>query len=285
MFIGQRYKKMMILFGFYLFLISVVVLYGFQIRAAEPVGKFTLVEGMVDVLRGGAMPALSVKTGDPVFVKDIIRTKSQAKAEILFVDGNQIKIGQRTRIDISEYMTDEKKSVGIIKLPRGKVEAIVPPKVVNRITLSPEANRFEIQTPVAVAGARGTGYQVYQSGNSATIYVTEGVVYVYNPKFPDQVIEVHAGEIVTIYADQPATASKPRKATEEEKKLFDRLALLDEPSGVFDFIIMTTPPGPGISTLPPITETYPGIIQPRPSPSVPSPSVPGPSGPPPSTRN
>jgi hypothetical protein len=33
---------------------------------------------------------------------------------------------------------------------------------------------------------------------------------------------------------------------------------------------MTTPPGPGISTLPPITETYPGIIQ-------------RPSGPPPST--
>lgn len=264
MFIGQQHKKMMILFGFSLFLISGVVLYGFQVRAAEPVGKFTLVEGKVDVLRGGAMPALSVKTGDPVFVKDVVRTKSGAKAEILFVDGNQIKISQRSRIDISEYSTDETKSMGIIKLPRGKVEAYVPEKVVKRITVSPKANRFEIQTPVAVAGVRGTGYSVYQSGNSATIYVTEGVVYVFNPKFPDQVIEVHAGEIVTIYADQPATASKPRKATEEEKKMFERLVLMEEPSGVFDFIIMTTPSGPGISTQPPITETYPGLLQPKP---------------------
>ena len=262
MFIEQRYKKMVIFFGFSLFLISGVVLYGVQTRAAEPVGKFTLVEGKVDVLRGGAMPAISVKVGDPVFVKDVVRTKSGAKAEILFVDGNQIKISQRSRIDISEYSTDETKSMGIIKLPRGKVEAYVPEKVVKRITVSPKANRFEIQTPVAVAGVRGTGYSVYQSGNSATIYVTERVAYVFNPKFPDQVIEVHEGEIVTIYADQPATASKPRKATEEEKKMFERLVLMEEPSDVLDFIITTTPSGPGISTQPPITEINPDALRP-----------------------
>ena len=259
MFRGQRYKKMMILFGFSFFIISVFILSS-EARATEPVGKFTLVEGKVDVLRAGAMPAILVKVGNSVFVKDVVRTKSGAKAEILFVDGNQIKISQRSRIDISEYSTDETKSMGIIKLPRGKVEAYVPEKVVKQITVSPKANRFEIQTPVAVAGVRGTGYQVYQSGNSATIYVTEGVVYVFNPRFPDQVIEVHAGEIVTIYADKPATASKPKKATEEEKKMFERLALREEPSSVFDFIITTTPSGPGFSTQPPITETHPGII-------------------------
>ncbi len=253
---------MQVLFYVFLFLISGTILYGSQTLANGPVGKFTLVEGKVDILRGGAMPALSVKVGDPVFVKDIVRTKSQSRAEILFVDGNQIKIAQRTRIDISEYISDEKRSVGVISLPRGKVEAIVPPKVVNRIKLSPEASRFEIQTPVAVAAVRGTGYHVYQTGNTATIYVEEGVVYIFNPKFPDQVIEVHAGEIVTIYADQPATASKPRKATEEEKKIFDKLVLLEEPSSVFDFMIMTTPPGPGTSTQPPITEIYPSILRP-----------------------
>lgn len=259
---GLRYKSSVILFGFSIFLSLGGMFIDSQARAAEPIGKFTLIEGKVDVLRGGAFPAISVKAGDPVFVKDIVRTKSQSRADILFNDGNQIKIGQRTRVDISEYVADEKQSVGILKLPRGKVEAIVPPKVVNRIKLSPEANRFEIQTPVAVAAVRGTAYQVYQSGNTATIYVTEGVVYVVNPKFPDQVIEVHAGEMVTIYADQPATASKPRKATEEDKKMFDRLVLLDEPSGVLDFMIMTEPPG--TSGQPPITETFPGIIQ-RPS--------------------
>ena len=273
---GKRFYGRVTLIGFFLFAIIGMIFYVLQIRASSQVGKFTLVEGKVDVLREGAMPAISVKTGDPVFVKDIIRTKSNSKAEILFMDGNQIKIGQRSRIDISEYSTDPTRSRAIIKLPRGKVEAIVPPQVVNRIKSSPKTNRFEIQTPVAVAGARGCKYHTYQSGNSATIYVEEGVVYVFNPKFPDQVIEVHAGEIVTIYADQPATASKPRKASEEEKKIFDRFALMEESSSLLDFMIMTTPPGPGISTFPPVTETYPGIIQ-RPSPGIiQRPSGPGP---------
>lgn len=256
---GMRYKGMIILIGFFLLLIFMEILVGYQAMAADPVGKFTHVEGKVDILRGGLLPAVLVRTGDPVFVKDIIRTKSQSRADILFNDGNQIKIGQRTRVDISEYIANERQSVGILKLPRGKVEAIVPPKVVNRIKLSPEANRFEIQTPVAVAAVRGTAYQIYQSGNTATIYVTEGVVYVVNPKFPDQVIEVHAGEIVTIYADKPATASKPKKASEEEKKMFEQLTLLEEPSRLFDFMILTEPPG--TSDKPPITETFPGIIQ------------------------
>lgn len=259
---GYRFKGRKILIGFSLFAIFGMIFYGLQTRASEQVGKFNLVEGKVDVLRGGAMPAISVKVGDPVFVKDVVRTKSGAKAEILFVDENQIKIAQRSRIDISEYMTDEKKSVGIIKLPRGKVEAIVPPKVVNRITLSPEANRFEIQTPVAVAGVRGCGYHVYQSGNTATLYVTEGVVYVYNPRFPGVVIEVRAGEIVTI--SEGSTPSRPRKATEDEKKRFEVAGLIDDPTlSLFDFVIMTAPPGPGISTTPPITEILPGILQPR----------------------
>ncbi len=256
--------------GFSLLAILGILFYVFQTRASTPVGKFTLVEGKVDVLRGGALPAVLVKVGDPVFVKDVVRTKSGSRAEILFVDGSQIKIAQRSRIDISEYTVDETKSVGLIKLPRGKVEANVPPPVVKRITTSPKANRFEIQTPVAVAGVRACDYHVCQIGNSAIIYVEEGVIYVVNPKFPDQVIEVHAGEIVTIYADQPATASTPRKATEEEKKMLEKFALLDEPKSVLDFMIMTTPPGPGISTLPPITETYPGIIQ---KPTVPMPQT------------
>lgn len=261
----------MILFVLSLFIILGMNFYILPSQASSQVGKFTLVEGKVDVLRGGAMPALTIKKGDPIFVKDVVRTKSQSKAEILFVDGNQIKISQRTRIDISEYVSDGQKSVGIIKLSRGKVEAIVPQQVVKRIAVSPKANRFEIQTPVAVAGVRGCKYHVYQSGNTATLYVEEDVIYVYNPRFPDQVIEVHAGEIVTIYADQPATASKPRKATEEEKKTFERFALLDEPSSAFDFIITPTPPGSGTPNQPPVTETHPGIIQPRPSrPNIPS---------------
>ncbi|MEW6675024.1 MAG: hypothetical protein AB1348_03245 [Nitrospirota bacterium] len=53
--------------------------------AQTPAGKFTYIEGKVDVLRPPAIRAVPVKLGDPVFVSDIIRAKSKSKAEITFI--------------------------------------------------------------------------------------------------------------------------------------------------------------------------------------------------------
>jgi hypothetical protein len=235
-----------------------------MLKAADPIGHFSQMEGIVDVLRGGAMPAIPVKAGDPVFEKDVIRTKSNSRAEVIFIDGNTIKISQRSRIDINEYLVGENKSSEIIQLQRGRVEAIVPEKNAKRISVSPSAHKFEIHTPCAVTGVRSTQYAVVQSDNCATIFVSEGTVYVYNPKFPDKVVEVHAGQITRACEDSPPF--QPKDATEEEKKRFEKLGMIDEPTLNFmDIIITTSPPGPGIGVQPPVTDLYPGILQPQPN--------------------
>ncbi len=226
--------------------------------AAEPVGKFSKIEGTVDVLRGGVLPAVPVKSGDPVFVKDVIRTKSGSTAEVLFVDGNVIKISQRSRVDISEYMAEENRSSEILQVPRGKVEAIVPEKNARRVSASPTAHKFEIHTPCAVTGVRSTKYAVVQGDNCAAVLVSEGTVYVFNPKFPDKVVEVHAGQITRVCEDSPPLPS--RDATEEEKKEFEKFGTVGE-SNIMG-IIITTPPGPGIDVQPPVSDIYPGTLQP-----------------------
>ncbi len=192
----------------------------------------------------GNLPAIPVKVGDPVWVKDVIRTKSNSKAEILFIDGNTIKISQRSRIDISEYLAEENRSSEILKLHRGRVEAIVPEKNAKRISVSPSAHKFEIHTPCAVTGVRGTRYWTYQWENCATIAVQEGKVYVFNPKFPKKIVEVHAGKMTKACEDSPPFQP------------------IDTPSNP-DLIILGTPPGPGTNVQPPITDTYPEILQPR----------------------
>jgi hypothetical protein len=214
-----------------------------MLKAAEPVGKFSQIEGIVDVLRGGILPAISVKVGDPVFEKDIIRTKSNSRAEVIFIDGNTIKISQRSRIDISEYLVEENKSSEILRLQRGRVEAIVPDKNAKRISVSPSAHKFEIHTPCAVTGVRGTRWSTYQRENCATIAVWEGRVYVYHPDFPDKIVEVPAG-MMTRACDSPP---------------FEPIHTPSAP----DLIILTTPPDPGTIGQPPITDTYPGILQPK----------------------
>ncbi|MFO0753511.1 MAG: FecR domain-containing protein [Thermodesulfovibrionales bacterium] len=71
--------------------------------AGEGVGKITAVEGSVDVLRGGALPAVALKAGDSVSVGDVVRTKSDARVEIVFEDGTVLRVAPQSRIDISEY--------------------------------------------------------------------------------------------------------------------------------------------------------------------------------------
>jgi hypothetical protein len=214
------------------------------VKAAEPIGKFSQMEGIVDVLRGGAIPAIPVKIGDPVFERDVIRTKSNSRAEIIFIDSNTIKISQRSRIDINEYLAGEDKSNEILKLQRGRVEAIVPEKNAKTISVSPAAHKFEIHTPCAVTGVRSTRYSVVQRDNCATIYGGEGIVYVLNPKFPDIIVEVHAGQMTRACEDSPPF--QPKEAT-----------------NLMDLIITSSHSGPGVDVQPPVTEIFPGIFQPK----------------------
>lgn len=189
---------------FLLFFLSLSVWPSFSLTseawAAETVGKITSAEGRVDILRGGALPAIAAKTGDPVFLKDIIRTKSNSRAEILFSDGAVLKLAQRSRIDISEYVSETR---GLIKLPRGRVQAIVPPKFAKGTADPQKAQRFEIHTPNAVAGVRGTDYIVFHDKYSSGVVVKDGVVYVYNPMFPDVVTVVYGGTSIVVPIDGP----------------------------------------------------------------------------------
>ncbi|GER93393.1 hypothetical protein A45J_1132 [hot springs metagenome] len=199
------------LFAFYISL--------FAVNAEASIGKITRMEGQVEILRDGKLPAIAAKVGDVINVKDIIRTKSNSKAEVVFNDGNVLKIAQRSRIDITEYSLDGQ-SKAVMDMPRGKVEAKVDKRVTQRIAESPTANKFEIRTPVAVAGVRGTEYFTFHERGVTGVLVKEGRVETYNPKFPEQKVVVAAGHMTTVAENRPPAPPKP--ATEEEKQKHEK---------------------------------------------------------------
>jgi hypothetical protein len=241
-------KKTAILFSYSLIMLCFFIFCIPLVGAAERIGKFTYVEGRVDVMRGGALPSVTVNVGDPVFTKDIVRTKSDSKAEITFMDNNILRIVQRSRIDISEYIVEEGRRNAVIRLPRGRVQAIVPEEMVRRISISPEANRFEIHTPYAVTGVRGTDYFVIQERNLTGVFVREGMVYVYNPRFIKEVVYVPVGYIT--FVDEFHRPHLPRRAMEAEARRFEK-----EPERV-----MTTP-SPAEEPTRSLTDL--GVIQPK----------------------
>lgn len=166
---------------------------------AQEVGKIKVIQGKVDIIREGKPPAMEAKLNQSIYPKDIIKTKTSSKVEIAFKDGTVIKIGQRSRVDISEYLLEGPILKAKIDLQQGRVEAYVSKDSVDKINSSPKANRFEIRTPIAVAGVRGTDFIVSHDANlTTTVIVISGKVYAYNINIPDQIIELQSGEMTII---------------------------------------------------------------------------------------
>jgi hypothetical protein len=196
-------------------------LFSGPVQAADAIGSVTSAIGKVSVLRGGQLPAAALQSGDPVYVGDFVRTKSDSTAEVRFNDGNLIKIAPRSRVDISEYATE--RDTRTLKLSRGKVEAVVTPPVESDDRL--RQKRFEIHTPNAVAGVRGTTFLVFYDSNTSGILVREvhpgDSVYAFNPLNPDQIVIIPAGSL-TLIRDL-GLPTPPRPAGDGEMRAFGHL--------------------------------------------------------------
>lgn len=187
--------------------------------AGAAVGRFTLVEGTVDLLKGGNLPAIPAKINLSVEEKDIIRTKSASRAEITMADSTILRIAQRSRIDINEYSASDHEKKNVVKLDRGKVEAVVEKKPVVRINIGAQANSFEIHTPNAVAGVRGTAFFVSYEKNVSITLVKDGNVCVSNINSPANAVCMPPNFITSVVgAHNPA---QPKAATASETNFFE----------------------------------------------------------------
>ncbi len=191
----------------------IILLFTASLATAAPIGKVTLVTGRVDVLKAGANLATPVKSGDSVDAGDIYRAKTNSTAEITFSNKNILKIAPVTRVEIKEYMVDEQKSSQVVRLHRGKVQAISGEDFIKKVAAVAEGNNFEVHTPNAVAGIRGSNMLVgFSQGKTVVIFIT-GKGYLYNPQIRQVIIPVVAGQMSFVVGEQQAP-SVPTQAPE-----------------------------------------------------------------------
>jgi hypothetical protein len=147
----------------------------FQAQAAV-VGRLTQVDGRVDLLKGGNLPATQVKLDDTVEPQDVIRTKSLSKAQITFIDNSVITISPESRIAIESYMVDQGqgKRQAVLEVFQGLALALV-----NKIYKAEEPD-FVIKTHTAIMGVRGTEIGIRVHPNSSTIMNFKGLTQVGN---------------------------------------------------------------------------------------------------------
>ena len=137
---------------------------------AEVVGRITQVEGRVDFLKGGKLPASAAKLDDSVEVGDVLRTKSLSKAQITFMDNTVITISPESRIAIEEYMFDpgQGKRSAVLQLFQGLAHVVVSK------LFKPAEPDFVVKTQTAVMGVRGTEVGLRIHPNNTTILTFEG---------------------------------------------------------------------------------------------------------------
>ncbi len=129
-----------------------LMLIGSTVAGAEVVGRLTQLEGRVDLLKGGKLPAVALKVNDTVEPGDVIRTKSLSKAQITFIDDSLLTLSQEARIAIEEFKFEpsQGKRQAVLEIFQGLALAVV-----NKI-LKAEEPDFVIKTQTAIVGVRGT---------------------------------------------------------------------------------------------------------------------------------
>jgi len=139
---------------------------------AAPVGRFLKIEGQVDLLKGGKLPARAARVTEPVEIKDVIRTKSRSRAQVLFVDDTILTLAPETRVTVADYFYDGPKGLRrvLLQVFRGLAHTVV------KQVLKLQEPDFLMQTQNAVIGVRGTEWYALNLPNRTNVYNISGLL-------------------------------------------------------------------------------------------------------------
>ena len=251
---------------------------------AAAVGRFTLITGQVDVLKGGKVPGIPAKVQDGVETGDVIRTKTGAKAQLSMVDASVITLAPESRLAIADYQynpaREERRAV--LRLFRGLVHTAV-----NRIIKTEEPD-FIMETHTATLGVRGTNWYTLLGPNSTGVYLPRGILGVSSnlPTVP-ALLRLQSMQFTQVL--QGRQPSPPQALTPEILRMLEQLMDTGLTGGGLGFGSPASGTGtqyktpltlPGSSDQKLLMQTIPPVLGPQhqtPAPVQSAPVQPGPS--------
>ncbi|MGM0411520.1 MAG: FecR family protein [Bacillota bacterium] len=112
---------------------------------------------------------LDLNKGDTLKKGDKIKTSENTKVEIYFSNNSYLKIDENTQLTIEENKNTEKGIASSVEVKEGKVWTRVK-DAWQRLT------KFEVITPSAVAGVKGTSFSVEVNKDKSILSVNKGSV-------------------------------------------------------------------------------------------------------------
>jgi hypothetical protein len=157
-----------------IFFMSVLLLILSLTAQAAPVGRFLMLEGQVDLLKHGKLPAAPAKITEPVEVGDVIRTKSRSRAQVLFMDDTILTLAPETRVAVADYFFDQPRGLrrALLRVFQGLAHTLV------KRALELQQPDFLMQTHTAGLGVRGTEWYTLLLPNRTMIFNIHGLLEV-----------------------------------------------------------------------------------------------------------
>ncbi|MBF6569326.1 MAG: FecR domain-containing protein [Candidatus Binataceae bacterium] len=194
-----------------LYLVAAAMLFcASQAFAQVAAGTATAVSGQVQLQRSAATTALT--TGTAIMVGDRITTGAASSATITLTDQSQLEIHDSSTITIDQHLVGPS---GRLNTRVGLVSGLLRSFV--HVTSSGAPN-FQVNTPNAIAAARGTTYdtafhpgqkrsQYPNCGDFTDVSVSDGVVEVRSTRNPGaSPVEIKAGYTTSVPCALPPLA-------------------------------------------------------------------------------
>jgi len=122
--------------------------------AQEPVGSVAALEGNADDLHPGETAPVALKPADPVLLGDRLHTAPASKLRLVFRDDSVLTLAAESELTVTAEVVGPARANATLSLWVGTMRALVTERY-----KSPGSS-FEVETPTAVAGVRGTTFIV-----------------------------------------------------------------------------------------------------------------------------
>jgi len=184
----------------YLFILIFFIVSSSFVFSQKVVAAISSLKGAVMVKPAGSRKYIPAYKGQMLKSSEWIKTKDNVFVAIVFLDGSNIKIKQKTEVQITSHRQTSKQLKTTLNLTKGQAWS--------NVASQGDAGEFTIKTPSAVASVKGTEFDLEYNveNDESTLTVFSGEVL-----FAGELGEILAGAM-----EASKNGGAPKKVTQEE---------------------------------------------------------------------
>ncbi|MDO8535247.1 MAG: FecR domain-containing protein [Xanthobacteraceae bacterium] len=159
--------------------------------AASKIGVASAVKNRVEGSVGGGTRQLSA--GSEIFTSEVVRTGDASTAQLLFLDQTSLSIGPKSEVTLDRFVFDPNRGAGSVAINASR-------GAFRFISGSQKSSSYQIKTPVATVGVRGSIFQVYvtHAANGQPVVYLIWVEHSGTASYHGQTFNLNAGQMLIL---------------------------------------------------------------------------------------